>query len=497
MDRLEILREMSFGKRVAEQEQNELQKYFVETHLWTRVLKGEIDVVYGAKGAGKSAIYSLMYAQRKKLFDQSTFLLAAENPRGKTVFANLIVDPPTSEIEFINLWKLYFLTLIGALFKSLDLVVPSEINEIVKYLEEANLIPANHGRSRILKRVIDYVRRFLRPDSAEGGIKFDPMTGVPVGVTGKITFSEPSFEAEKNGVVSVDNLLEQTDSALGKLGFKFWLLLDRLDVAFQDSQELEENGLRALFRVYLSMLNLDCICPKIFLRNDIWARISKQGFREASHISNAENINWNKNLLLNLIIKRILANEKVAKFYEINDENALSIAQQEELFYQLFPNQIDPGEKKRRTFDWILSRIKDGTGTIAPRELIHLFNEARKIEIKKIEIGEDAPVDGRLISRKSFKEALKAISDNRIYSTIYAEYPELKADIEKLKKKKCHHNASTLSKIWSIEEIEALEVANELVRIGFFEQRGGHETPEFWVPFLYRPGLDMIQGKAF
>ena len=63
MDKFELLKSISFGERVAEDEINELAKYFVETDQWGRMVKGEIDVVRGAKGAGKSAIYSLLITQ--------------------------------------------------------------------------------------------------------------------------------------------------------------------------------------------------------------------------------------------------------------------------------------------------------------------------------------------------------------------------------------------------------------------------------------------------
>jgi hypothetical protein len=58
MPRLDLLRNMSFGARVAEEETGELASYFVETDQWNRIFRGEIDVVRGEKGAGKSAIYS-------------------------------------------------------------------------------------------------------------------------------------------------------------------------------------------------------------------------------------------------------------------------------------------------------------------------------------------------------------------------------------------------------------------------------------------------------
>lgn len=44
--------------------------------------------------------------------------------------------------------------------------------------------------------------------------------------------------------------------------------------------------------------------------------------------------------------------------------------------------------------------------------------------------------------------------------------------------------------------VKALETAEQLVEVGFFERRGSKDRPVFWVPFLYRDALDMIQGPA-
>jgi hypothetical protein len=58
--KLELLRELSFGNQVAEEERDTLRDYFVETNPWKQVYRGDVDIVYGSKGAGKSAIYVLI-----------------------------------------------------------------------------------------------------------------------------------------------------------------------------------------------------------------------------------------------------------------------------------------------------------------------------------------------------------------------------------------------------------------------------------------------------
>lgn len=54
----------------------------------------------------------------------------------------------------------------------------------------------------------------------------------------------------------------------------------------------------------------------------------------------------------------------------------------------------------------------------------------------------------------------------------------------------------TLSGIWRRLPEEAKALADALVEIGFFERRGSSQEPEYWVPFLYRDALNMIQGTA-
>jgi hypothetical protein len=106
--------------------------------------------------------------------------------------------------------------------------------------------------------------------------------------------------------VSVDRLLQLANFALGSVKLHVWVLMDRLDVAFAETHELERNALRALFRVYLDMAGHDWIKLKIFLRSDIWSRIVEGGFREASHITRVVALEWTPEALLNLVIRRLL-----------------------------------------------------------------------------------------------------------------------------------------------------------------------------------------------
>lgn len=492
----DILQPVTFGERVAEEELERLAKYFVETDHWQRLFSDSVDIVYGPKGAGKSALYSLLVGRKSELFDRRILTVAAENPRGATAFKALVTDPPATEQEFTALWKLYMACLISATLDDFGVSTP-QAKELRERLQASGLRPTEKNLQTVLLSAFGYVKRRLRPKGVEGGVNLDPITGTPTGVTGKILFGEPSQEESASGSASVDRLLELGDEALGQTGYKLWVLLDRLDVAFSDSAGLEQNALRALFHVYLDLLALQNFRLKIFLRTDIWRRITTTGFREASHITRHMTIEWNKASMLNLVVRRAAENASIlAHFGETKPGVLASSESQERFFYQIFPDQVEAGPRKPNSLDWMLGRTCDASRQPAPREVIHLLNALRNAQVRRLENGEADPEAGRLFSRAVFREALPEVSKTRLEQTLYAEYPEAREHIESMRREKTQHTTASLSRIWKVDEEGALKIARDLSEIGFLEQRGDKDNPIFWVPLLYRDGLELVQGAS-
>ena len=497
MDKHAILSASSFGQRVAEEEIDQLTAYFVETDHWRRLYRGEIDVVYGAKGSGKSALYSLLLSRSSQLKDQRILLVPAESPRGAPAFRDLLLDPPATEREFVNLWKLYFATLLHGLLVD-NQIRNNSSSQLGSSLQREGLVRGTLSLSGILSSVVDYVKRALRPQALEGGVELDPVTQLPVGFNGKITFSESANTSADSDFRSVDRLLELANTALRDSNMSAWILLDRLDVAFSENTELEAAALRALFRVYLDLLSNPCIKIKIFLRSDIWERITSGGFREASHITRHLTVKWNRNMLLNLIVRRALHNTEISNAFGTSEDLGRgSMADQEAFFYRIFPDQVDSGVNKPNTIDWLLSRTRDGSKVNAPRELIHYLNSLRDTQVNRFELGaEPEPERDHLFARVAFKEALPEVSKVRLEQTIFAEHATVKPWLEALRGAKTLQTPETLAIIWSTSIEETIQRANALVGIGFFEPRGSRQKPEYWVPFLYRDSLDLIQGSA-
>ncbi|AEB49817.1 hypothetical protein B565_1782 [Aeromonas veronii B565] len=496
LSKSDVLCSMNFGQRVAEEEADHLHTYFVETEDWRKLYSGEVDVIYGSKGAGKSALYSLIQLKQDDLRNRGVFIISAENPRGATAFRGIVTDAPANERDFMFLWKLYFLSL---LYKALEENnIRNEHSEKVRQALEKNGLIKKGTLASLLAAVKGYVNKYSSPTTFEPTVSLDPSTQMPVSLSAKITFEEPGYVNGEEQDQSVDSLFELVECALNKENKKVWILLDRLDVAFSENEVLEVAALRALFRVYLDLAAMTSFKTKIFLRTDIWARITESGFREASHITRHLTISWNKTSLLCLVVKRALFNEQVKKHYCVDDALLRSsIADQEVFFYRVFPKQVDIGQNKSNSFDWMLARTRDGSKLNAPRELIHMLNSLRDQQIKRYELGEEPQPDGEnLFARAAFKAALPEVSKVRVEQTLYAEHADKKQWIEDLREERTLHTVSSLASIWDISGDDATRRVEKLVSIGFFEKRGSKQAPDYWVPFLFRDYLSLIQGAA-
>jgi hypothetical protein len=448
------------------------------------------------KGSGKSAIYSLISQSSNALFDRNIIVMPGENPQGAPAFKDIQGDPPSDEFEFVSLWKLYILALCGQAIR--DYGLPGKkCAALLSALEEADLIPSSFSLAKVLRYAFDYVRSFTRPTAFETAVLLDAVTGMPTSLTGRIVLREPSAAAAKRGIVSVDDLFRIASEGLEEAGYTIWIVLDRLDVAFSENQDLEANALRALFKFYLDTKAYRNISTKIFLRSDIWASITRDGFREASHIERALNIKWTTEDLTNLVVRRAISNPAICEFYSVDRNQILAnYSSQEQFLARMLPAQVETGPNKPKTFQWTLGRTRDASGTTAPRELIHFLTELRNVQINRLERGDGNLLGEKLFEQASFKEALPAVSRVRLEQTLYAEFPNLKPSIEALREQKATQPIANLQSIWRVSADKALEMAGQLEQIGFFEKLGGQQGASWRVPFLYRPALNLIQGSA-
>ncbi|WP_146244752.1 P-loop ATPase, Sll1717 family [Curtobacterium sp. MCPF17_051] len=479
----ELLNAIELGSPVAEFDAA-LSRYFVETSTFQKLVDDGGDIVSGDKGAGKTALFRILkdnFGTYDALGDVE--VISAFNPQGTPAFQQLTEQEVLSEGSYISVWKSYLFMLAGNWL--LDLYGSARPGSLVRLddlLQNSGLRAGSAKPASAFQRVIS----FIRPKQAEVTGTVTP-DGIPIFTT-KISLADnaPPKEVPVD-VVRYDEALSLLDDCLDETGVTLWLVFDRLDEAFQASPEVEKPALRALLRSYLDIQSLAHLQIKLFLRNDLFARISEGGFVNLTHI-NARKIpiTWEDDDLYTLLYRRLRESKQLLEGLGLPQD-----AGAQELFDAVFPSKVDEGSKRPTTWNWILTRIRDGNDVKSPRNLVDLVIKA--IDAQKRREAQDPRswVEGDpLLTGDSLKRALTELSRERVTDTLLAEAGDAAAHVKRFEGGKAEQNAASLQSLFGKE---STEVTKRLVTLGFLEKTG----QSYKVPMLYRQGLDITQGKAW
>jgi hypothetical protein len=482
----DLLARLSVGSSVAEHDEA-LERYFVETATYRALVSGEMDIVAGDKGTGKTALFRILqdrYATTPEL--SNVEVVPAFNPTGNPVFQKLADGAPLSEGEYIGIWKAYLLALAGnwilALYED-DLT--ESMKELDRLLVSMGLRSADDTPATVFSQLINLVRRLARPSAAEVAVTVTP-EGFPV-VAPRVEFREE--EAGEVVRVDYDQAFTLLDAVLREVELSIWLVLDRLDEAFQGFPAAEVPALRGLFRTYLDLLPYGAVRMKLFVRKDLFRRIIAGGFVNLTHI-NAKKVEivWDDDDLYDLLCRRIAQNEHVL------GDMTLGEGSLDDLFNAMFPSQVDVAERKPTTWNWMLSRIRDGNDIKPPRNLIDLVSKARDAQVRREARDEREYSSGEpLLSGDALKRGLEALSNERVEDTLLAEAGSYAEYINRFRNGKAEHNMESLAGTLGVSPDEVGAILEPLREIGVLEAVGQN----FKVPMLYRSGLAITQGRAF
>lgn len=477
----DILGDLNFGATIAEDEKSEIEDYFVETDVWGQLYRAKKDIVFGDKGSGKSALFVRLSRDRETLRDRKILFLSAEEIKGAPAFQGV----EKVQVGLLkDIWKLHLLSIIIDELREKDFPKSAKLKDVVKkqeriLVERSILRPLGGRRIRlaeIVQNVVEYVKLAHKaPGVGDTSleIKFRPLSSAEI----------------DSGRMFIDDMLRELDEELGE--WKIWAAVDRLDVAFRESPQTERAALRALFEVYRDLRGLENIRFLIFLRKDIWARISDGGFPEKTHVdSRSIDITWSEEALQELVARRALQSIRFRQAFRLDKDAAPAI-----VLKCLLPEKVEAGPRQSSAFRWVLSHTRDGNSIDSPREIISLLNQAIIQEQKSAKDQAKKP-SAPIISAASLKSAWPAVSSERVNSNLLAEYPRQKKYIELLRGKKCEQNMKSLSSIWGVKPDEAAEVIEALQQAGFFSVSGDGKSRTYKIPFVFRPELGLVQGRA-
>lgn len=485
--RKEVLRKLDLGNSVAEFDKS-LEKYFVETETFRALVEGKGDIVAGDKGTGKTAMFRILHKRYRSIPELAEVeVLTGFNPEGAPVFERLASAGVMEEGQYQTVWKAYILSLVGNWILGIyEGATTPKMDELDRLLNAAGLRTSDDRPTTVFGKLVNLYRRITDPEAVDVTVTITP-EGFPV-LGGRIEIGDGSGPTNE---VPHGHALRLLDDILEEADLSAWVVLDRLDEAFQAYPEVEVPALRALLRAFLDLQEFSRLRLKLFLRKDLFRRVIGSGFVNLTHV-NARKIEivWDDEDLLSLLGRRI---EENPTFLE--ETGLESGSSPEEFIYGIFPEQVDSGERKPTTVSWILSRIRDGNDVKAPRNLIDLVQKAQEAQLRREEresaqheIGE--PV----IESDAIKRGLTALSEARVEDTLLAEAgEELATLIERFRDGKAEQNEDSLGNLLDRSGEELGAAVKDLLQIGFLEQVGS----SFKVPMLYRDGLNITQGKAF
>ena len=274
---------------------------------------------------------------------------------------------------------------------------------------------------------------------------------------------------------------------------KLWFLYDDLDEDFSEAGEVRQQALTGLFQLVQSCdaNRLTEIRFKIFLREDIWNRLS---FDNKSHFTGRYIIlQWTRIDFLRLALRQAIQSDFKNLVDRISPVAVESIDQANEdaidkALEILWGSRRRGGNKSKKVSRWVYERLTDSSGTTFPRSLSILLTEAKEQELTYKGQSSSKFRADRLLQGTSLEFGLKKASEKRC-EEIKEEYPNLINFFELLNGKSALLEKEQLQEIWQKSAVSIIEnfeeFASFLGEIGIIEWREKDKRYKFADIYVY------------
>jgi hypothetical protein len=502
-----LLGALDLGSSVAESD-SRLETARIETSAFTDLLNDRVDLIPGTKGSGKSALFRIFvdFLPEHLLQQRKVVIAHGIQAPGDPVFH--VFTHRFSELteeEFVSFWCIYLVSLAHEQFIKSPRYQQFLENAGVE-VENFRTACANAGIPEIqarksLRDVLDWSLHALRswspkvtyrPPDASGEYELDLFgTKTP----------RPAIKDEKSCEHSlpeyVNHIKEKLDAVLKVSDLSLWLLVDRLDEIFPRRSDLERTALRGLLRA-MRYFASPSIRVKVFLRDDMLEQVVRgdEGFTALTHVTarQADTLRWTQDQILAMLVKRFAANEPIRGYLGIDqDQLEASAFYRAQCFGKIFPPAVFRGSRQSPTIRWICNRCADGRGVVTPRDVLDLLIRAQQRQKDAYAADPEGKSDW-IIGSPAIQYGFEQLSKRKRETYLQAEFPHLWKDIEKFLGGKTDYNSATLKNLLGPDW---RAIAENLYAIGFLSKSSKrHEDAVFSIPFLYRHGMELTQGKA-
>jgi hypothetical protein len=498
-----MLANLDFGSSVAETD-SLLQAARVETSVFADLLADRVDLVPGTKGSGKSALYRIFVDFLPDyLVEQRKVVIAhGVQSHGDSVFHAFGERfDQLSEADFVDFWCIYLVSLAHEHFIKEEKYsrflsgCEQEIDAFKRECQVARIpeIRARKSLKEILQWALDAIPR-IRPKltynavTQEGGLElFDPSLGPPEASRDAGTDRLPQYVAK---------IQETLDRILTKADLFLWLMVDRLDEVFPRRSKTETKALRGLLQT-LRIFSSERIRVKIFLRDDILGQIAggPHGFTALTHITSrqADRLRWSEDQILALVVRRLGASAPLREYLKIDaDRLAASPEYQKTVFYLVFPKTVHSPPNQSPTLKWIYSHTKDERDVATPRDVIDLLTKAKQQQQDEFRADPSGSCDW-IIGPTAILYGHTELSKRKKDTYLKAEFPHFWPHIEKFIKGRTEYSEAAIRKLLGRN---SESIIKDLLGIGLLSETKAKGDLWFKIPFLYREGLELTQGKA-
>lgn len=466
----------------------------VETSIMWDLIADNIDIIQGTKGSGKSALYQLVNIfSTQMLTDRRIAVIKAVDTKGDPIFQRVRQDFESfSETDFENFWRIYFISLVttqftaGRQYAHLLRDAHQELRTFRRLAKQQNF-PVTTGAFSLYTLITWVITRLPRVKRIEAGVseELQPTLGVEFREEGQATPAPtPVFVAElQHALVAI----------LRKAKVSLWIMLDRLDEVFPRRSDVERTALRALLRTTTAFKD-PLLRLKIFLRDDIFNSVTddQSGFVALTHVKSrcSPVLKWTKEEVLELLTNRIFNADALASYFQVDRERLRrDEGYRTEAFYRIFPRRLRAGSRQSSTLDWIYKHCEDANGVVTPRDIIDMVNFAKSKQWDMLRSHRTGTMEC-LLSSQAILHGHVQMSNNKREAYLKAEFPHFWPVIAKFENKKAEHDEASLRALLGKNYEKHL---SDLRSIGFLKQNPGGT---YAIPFLYRPGLQIKQGKS-
>jgi hypothetical protein len=471
----QILDLLDLGSDVAENDSG-LLDYFVETTDFKTILSGTVDVIRGHKGLGKSAIYRSLMSGR---FDPPNVLIIDASDATSSDLFRATQAVEKTEDQFKLLWTAHIATIAG--------------NEVLRTMPETP-----HDKEA-LKQIRDFLKYIGLLKESRKGTLLDTVRraksfAVGIGVSEEglpsLNFSVELDRSVEKALVSEQHFLDLIGLCVEVLRNSkkcLWITLDRLDELFTKGSLNESSSLRALFRSHLTICAIRHgqteVRPKIFIRTDIYDRITRHsGFTNVTHFRDL-NIIWNGPSILALVSKRVLANADIRRSLS---KLGFNVEDPKSVWSALAPETI----QSKRSNIWIAKATTDSSGAFNPRNYIALLSLSAKKNHQLLRSNPLGSYGDTILSMDSIMSSFGELSRKRLDDTVLAEFPSSRPFIDRLRGGVAAFDSrvqfATAIGLPSDKDPELEAAIDLLVETGVLK-RVTHST--FSIAYMYRPAL--------